>query len=713
MNFYRHIISLLFLFCPLIAMERESTDILSQLIEQCSKGNIIQLSSLLERYTSRLTQEDLNICLFSAISGWHNYKDELYDSRDTFCLVCKTLITRGADVNALLDGKTLLMRAAQVGYHQIMPLLLAKGAAINTQDKKGNTALTYALFAGYKGIVQGLINCGALPAADSLTNSAINTFFYLVIQGKYNEVKALLDQGFNVNTQADGKCTALVWASAYGHTELVRLLIAYGAKTSIIQALKCACLYGRHEIVEVLFSQFKNTLSEKILDELLLTATSSNHYAVVEFLCKQRDSLEWDIDASDYTPLASACRNGYKEIVELLLKYGAYPREYNDPGAAPILLAARYGHLAIVETLLNSYPDLLSDQEFCNHVVVAALCSGNTSLVKFLIKRGVNFATIQDENEWPALFVAFSQGHKALIPLLIEAGADYDEDLSTEENNFLKAVLTGDIQGVQSFVTCSATSDVQGQDDYSPLILASFTGHVPVVENLLAAGANVNYTVNNNSALSLAVQGGNLLVAAHLIAAGADITEEVLNTVHRYRQSEFFPLLMGSKVLQAGYLKDPVAFTSKFLETLEQEEALRISGIELMLTAASLGHVDILQKLGTSKFACEAIKSLLTINLKGFSETPLTSIFKCCSKEVLDCLLHSSILDKYVLNVPDRNGNTALYYAVCRKDHNLVIKLLESGAQVSLKVLKLAADTGCKETTILFLFSHLKYPLLK
>ena len=59
---------------------------------------------------------------------------------------------------------------------------------------------------------------------------------------------------------------------------------------------------------------------------------------------------------------------------------------------------------------------------------------------------------------------------------------------------------------------------------HSPLIQASFRGFVQIVDELISAGANVNYAIPNDGStiLMIAAQEGFVDVVRSLLAAGAD-----------------------------------------------------------------------------------------------------------------------------------------------------------------------------------------------
>ena len=92
--------------------------------------------------------------------------DLLKAAEDGNTEVVKTLITKGADVNAkLIEGEmkgwTALMAAAGKGHTDTVRALLGAGADLNAKDKESKTALTYAKENDHNEIVQLLKQAGA------------------------------------------------------------------------------------------------------------------------------------------------------------------------------------------------------------------------------------------------------------------------------------------------------------------------------------------------------------------------------------------------------------------------------------------------------------------------------------------------------------------------------------------------------------------------
>jgi ankyrin repeat protein len=96
------------------------------------------------------------------------------------------------------DNFSLLMAASMRGYTEVVLVLLDKGAALDFQSNKGETALMEASH-----------------------------------QGQTEVVKILLDRGANMDLQSNLGGTALMKASQEGHIEVVRLLLERGANSKL------------------------------------------------------------------------------------------------------------------------------------------------------------------------------------------------------------------------------------------------------------------------------------------------------------------------------------------------------------------------------------------------------------------------------------------------------------------------------------------------
>ncbi|MCU1263970.1 MAG: ankyrin repeat-containing protein [Acidobacteria bacterium] len=147
----------------------------------------------------------------------------------------KRFLDAGMSVN-LLDKRddelsTVLMVAAMAGKTETAKLLIARGADINAKTKLGRTALTWASWRGMTDTVKALLTSGAeVNARDVRGGTPLN---FAVDKGRIQTVTVLLDAGANPNFHhAETGQTALIDAVVHHHVEIVRILLARGARVN-------------------------------------------------------------------------------------------------------------------------------------------------------------------------------------------------------------------------------------------------------------------------------------------------------------------------------------------------------------------------------------------------------------------------------------------------------------------------------------------------
>jgi len=69
--------------------------------------------------------------------------------------------TRGVNVNQDVDGRPLLLYAADYGQQEVIEYLISKGADVNAFDKHGISALLAAIWEGHTDCVKLLLKKGA------------------------------------------------------------------------------------------------------------------------------------------------------------------------------------------------------------------------------------------------------------------------------------------------------------------------------------------------------------------------------------------------------------------------------------------------------------------------------------------------------------------------------------------------------------------------
>ncbi len=163
------------------------------------------------------------------------------------------------------SGRTPLMEAVMSGNTEIVKMLLDAGADVNAPEvlygqETGHNALKYAQENHHDDIVKLLLEKGAKePAATPTTNvTAAVSLDQALMMGDIAQVKTLLAQGEDPNTQIPGVGPALLFACTGGNVEVARALIEAKAdvnaasNTSGFTPLMMAAQTGNKQLVEML-----------------------------------------------------------------------------------------------------------------------------------------------------------------------------------------------------------------------------------------------------------------------------------------------------------------------------------------------------------------------------------------------------------------------------------------------------------------------------
>jgi len=410
----------------------------------------------------------------------------------------KELIQRflnlGADIQALdSNGWTVLHYAADKGTADVIRLLLAMGASIDAKDIAGRLPLHLAADRDAPDVIKVLAGNGSDLAAEDFKGR--QPLLVATGEGHKDTVEILLQHGADPNAADDAGYTALHIAAELGHRDLIRPLIYHRGDTNLRNN------NGKTPSDLAMANEDRRTSS------LLRT----NMTADFDRALKQGDveKVERMVSAnralvnrrqSGQTALYMACETGNKQLVEVLLGYGANialsESVRNKP--APLHAAAQKGRLDIVQLLLmmGANPEVLDPEK--QTPADLAEKHGHRNVAEAIRKHAEELAKAETPTQSPG-----SHGRKTLFSL----------------------IAAGDAETVRKMLDTYSGAVSEKFLSLAPAQLAVTMGKKDILALLLERGANPNQVSNANTRRTLlheAASRGLREICELLVSAGAD-----------------------------------------------------------------------------------------------------------------------------------------------------------------------------------------------
>ena len=277
-----------------------------------------------------------------------------------------------------------------------------------------------------------------------------------VKNGDAATVRALIQQGANVNaTEADG-ATALHWASYRDDLASADALIRAGANVNSANdlgatALWMASMNGSEAMVRRLLQAGANPNAKLLLGETpLMVAARSGHAGVVQLLVDARADVNTRATRNQ-TALMWAVAQKHPEVVRILIAGGAdlharsdswtnveavpphgqleYNRAIPHGGDTALMFAARVGDLESARQLVAAGANVNDKDAWGVSALVLAAHSGFHSLVDFLLEGGADANAA--EAGFSALHEAILRRDERMVTALLAHGADPNAPLRT------------------------------------------------------------------------------------------------------------------------------------------------------------------------------------------------------------------------------------------------------------------------------------------
>lgn len=296
-------------------------------------------------------------------------------------------------------------------------------------DEAGSYALVLAVFADAADELDAHLDAGADPRASNAVRYPPLTLAARL--DRPDMVRRLIEAGADPNSgrvELD-EASPLHQAARGGSLEPARLLLAAGADPNKLNArgftaLHLAALYDRPAVAAALLAAGTDPAVRSVDALPEIGEYTAFDFAVEQGRLAVADTLlAWAArHAADAGPdrLAQAALRGDLDGASL-----SDPDAPSTPGATPLALAARFGHVGAVRELLaaGASPGRRSVDRYQATPLMQAVAGGHAEVVDVLLASGAK-VDARDRYGRTALAWAAASGRGALAERLLAAGAD-------------------------------------------------------------------------------------------------------------------------------------------------------------------------------------------------------------------------------------------------------------------------------------------------
>ncbi len=255
----------------------------------------------------------------------------------------------------------------------------------------------------------------------------LDELMHASMNGRLEQVRALLKKGVDVNAQKSFGGTPLMRAAWGGHLEVAKLLVEKGAdvnaknkrgETALTQALSNAWL-GRGQLETAKFLK-----EQGAKPTTLAVAAFVGDVDAVKRFTADGVTVNEKGTLNEPSPLTAAAMGGQAEVVAFLLDKGLKIDARNKQGETALMAAARAGRAEVIKLLLDRGADVNArDAQRGTALNSAVSLRGHLEAARVLLERGADIEARDTPANRTILMHAAQSGDLGVVKLLLERGA--------------------------------------------------------------------------------------------------------------------------------------------------------------------------------------------------------------------------------------------------------------------------------------------------
>ena len=388
--------------------------------------------------------------------------------------------------------------------------------------KKNNIFENYTL-------LETLLKNGILTEKSKIEDKSL--IEYIITNKRNYTLETLIKQGFDVNTDCDGRSPLYisVWKSNF---VACKLLIENGAnvnyrrETNGTTPLYKAVDDNYTKVIPLLLqAKADPNICSKDGASPILMAVQNNNQKSIKMLLGRGVDLNV-VPSLGITPLYMACQYDFYETVRLLLDNNADPNIDLRDGYSLLNVTVSENNYRILQLLIDSGIDLTKGEED-GASLFAGIENFSDACIRILIENGYEL-DVQDSCGLSPLHYAVKSGNYGLVLLLLKGGADVN---CVDDNNlsplYVCALTTSvlDYQIMESLLEAKADPNIKIKNSVTsitnPIFSQYFSSMTKIINNKIDCDT-VEGLVTGSTALYIASTSGNLKMVKILLKAGAD-----------------------------------------------------------------------------------------------------------------------------------------------------------------------------------------------
>ncbi len=345
--------------------------------------------------------------------------------------------------------------------------------------------------------------------------------------------------------------------------------------------------------------------------------------------------------------------------MRLLIQYGADPNARDKDGKAPLHYAIEKGNRDAVLLLMEYNADLNVQDEGDRTPLYWTISYNNTDIAKLLIFSG---AEINNSTSLPLLHRAIEKNNQEIVQLLVQSKADLNAKNKYGNTPLDIAVHYERLNIIMLLIDSGA------KIDSNMLFYAVEKGNKNIITSLISHGANVN--VQNNAKetpLHTAIyqSQGNEYIVTLLLLNGADVN---------------VPDNAGKTPIDIA-----IGHSNERIVQLLIQNGTKISNkSDLLYQVTDKGYKNVVETL---------ISSHVDLNFK-YEYNAGDTLLHLVAKKGYKDIARLFIANGADLNAKNEYGNTPLDIAVHYGHLNIIMLLIDSGAEINSNVLFYAFNQG-------------------